>query len=214
MVESLEYNSNKGCPEGYRHRKGYKSSTGKYVEPRCIKAQSIYPAGGENLRQNVTARARRRLKGARGKLGLSQKCPKGQILRAPYVRRYSTTVRKEGFNVRRGNKTFRVYPEAKSVLVKAKCVEDKGLPGKGGPGGETIAPLRKGELAKYGYKAQLGREARHAALKKAIDVYGPLGVFRKLDAITKLTQRTSPDAHKVFKADRDWVTKNYSFQKN
>lgn len=210
MVESLEYNSTKGCPEGYRHRKAYKSSTGKYVEPRCIKSQSIYPKGGENLRQNMTARARRRLKGVKGKLGLTQKCPKGQILRAPYVRRYSTTVRKEGFNVRRGNKTFRVYPEAKSVLVKAKCVEDKGLPGKG----DTIGPLRKGELAKYGYKAQLGREARHAALKKAIDVYGPLGVFHKLDAITKLTQRTAPDAHKVFKTDREWVTINYSFQKD
>jgi hypothetical protein len=105
----------------------------------------------------------------------------------------------------------RIYPKAKSVLVQAACIKDRGLPGKG-VDGLSIAPLRKGELAKYGYSAHGSRETRHAALKKAIDVYGALGVFRKLDAITKLTIRTAPDAHKIFKADRNWVEKTYSFK--
>jgi hypothetical protein len=212
MVESLPYNSKKGCPAGYHHRKGYQSSTGKYVEPRCVKAQTIYRQTSNEFKSGVTAKARAKLRGAKGKLGLTKKCPKGQVLRAPYARRYSSTVRKEGFNQRRGGKTVRVYPSASTVVVPAACIENRGLPGKGVPGGESIAPLRKGELAKYGYKAQLGRDARHKALKKAVEVYGPLGVFRKLDAITKLTLRTAPEAHKVFKADRDWIARSYTFK--
>jgi len=212
MVESLPYNSNKGCPSGYHHRKGYHSSSGKYVEPRCVKAQTIYPETSNEFKSGVTAKARARLRGARGKLGLTKKCPKGQVLRAPYARRYSSTVRKAGFNQHRDGKTVRVYPSAKTVVVPAACIENRGLPGKGVPGGESIAPLRKGELAKYGYKAQLDRDERHKALKKAVAVYGALGVFRKLDAITKLTLRTAPEAHKIFKADRDWIARSYSFK--
>lgn len=214
MAKTLSYNANKGCPAGYRHRRGYTSKKGKYVEPRCVKAQSIYPEGVNNLRESETQKARRRLKGVAGKLGLTKHCPKGYILRAPYKRKFSSTVKKQGFNAKRGGKTVRIYPKANSVVVKAQCVKDLGLPGKGPRSGEGIAPLREGELSKYGYKdvANLNREQRRAALKKAIAVYGALGVFRKLDAIAKLTLRTAPDAHTVFAADRDWVKKNYSLK--
>lgn len=212
MVGSLPYNSSKGCPAGYHHRKGYQSSKGRYVEPRCIKAQSIYPQTSNEYKRGVTAKARAKLRGVRGKLGLTRKCPKGKILRAPYVRRYSSTVRASGFNAHRGSKTIRVYPSAKTVVVPAACIQNRGLPGKGVSDGESIGPLRKGELSKYGYKAQLDRDVRHKALKKAISVYGALGVFRKLDAIAKLTLRTAPEAHKIFKADRDWVARTYSFK--
>ena len=210
MVESLPYTAKKGCPSGYHHRKGYTSSSGKYVEPRCIKAQTVYPETSAEFKKGITAKARARLRGARGKLGLTKKCPKGQVLRAPYVRRYSSTVRRAGFNAHRGNKTVRVFPSSKTVLIPAACIENRGLPGKGLPGGNSIGPLRKGELAKYGYKAQLNRDNRHKALKKAINVYGSLNVYRKLDAITKLTLRTAPEAHKVFKADRNWVYEEYA----
>jgi hypothetical protein len=62
-------------------------------------------------------------------------------------------------------------------------------------------------LAKYGYSFRASESQRHAALKKAVSEYTALGVYRKLDAIAKLTLRTVPNAAKVFAADRDWVRK-------
>jgi hypothetical protein len=160
-----------------------------------------------NTRRNIG------LKGIRSRLGLSKKCPPGYILRAPYKRQFSTTTKRSGYNVQRGNKTYRVYPTASSVLVKAGCIKDKGLPGKGPRNGKGIGTLKKGELARYGYNAHKSEEERHEALKKAMKVYGPLSVYRKLDAVTKYTMRTAPDAHRIFKADRDWVFKNYPMKK-
>jgi hypothetical protein len=152
------------------------------------------------------------LTGIRTRLGLSKKCPKGYILRAPYKRKFSQSTKLAGYNVHKKGKTYRVYPKASSVLVKASCMKDRGLPGKGPRSGKGIT-MKKGELARYGYNAHIGEEARHTALKKAIEVYGPLSVFRKLDAVAKLTLRTAPEAHRVFKADRDWVYKHYPMKK-
>ena len=157
-----------------------------------------------------TLKYRGKLKGITKKLGLNKYCPPGQILRAPYKRKYSNTVKKSGFNVRRGNKTFRVYPRASSVLIKASCIEDKGLPGKGP---DLFGQVKKGELTRYGYNAHINSEERHKALQKAIAVYGSLSVYHKLDAITKLTKRTAPDAHKIFKIDLQWVKKHYTLKK-
>jgi len=162
------------------------------------------------MANNITLKARGKLKGITKKLGLNKTCPPGQILRAPYKRQYTNTVKRNGFNVRRGNKVVRVYPSATSVLVPASCIENKGLPGKGP---KIIGPLKKGELTRYGYSARVGSEQRHVALKKAILVYGPLDVFHKLDAVAKLTVHTAPEAHKIFKADIEWVKKNYTLHK-
>ena len=156
-----------------------------------------------------TVSARGKLKGIGNKLGLTKKCPPGQILRAPYTRKFTNSVKQAGFNVHRGNKTVRVYPKSGSVLVKASCIDDKGLPGKGA---KLIGPLKKGELTRYGYNAHLNRDDRHKALKKAIIVYGALDVYHKLDAITKLTKRTAPDAHKVFSTDREWVRRKFTLK--
>jgi hypothetical protein len=49
------------------------------------------------------------------------------------------------------------------------------------------------------------------ALKRAVDRYGALAVYRKLDAVAKLSMRTAADASKIFKMDRDWVRSNYAF---
>jgi hypothetical protein len=208
MPKTLTYSSKQGCPPGYRHRRGYTTKKGAYVKPICVKATSMYAKGSANLRSAETRR-RSGLKGTKTALGLTKKCASGQILRAPYTRKFSRNTKAQGYNVKKGNKTYRVYPKSGSILVKAACIENRGLPGKGPRTGEGIAPLRKGELAKYGYNAHKTTEARHDALKKAIAVYGALGVFRKLDAVAKLTVRTAPEAHKIFQADRDWVRKNY-----
>jgi hypothetical protein len=74
-------------------------------------------------------------------------------------------------------------------------------------------PLNKGELDKFGYSnVKLMTETqRHAALVKAMDAYGKLSVFRKLNAIYVLTRNTSPASSKIFKADRDWIKARFGF---
>lgn len=153
------------------------------------------------------------LSGTRARLGLTKRCPPGHILRAPYKRRFSASTKEQGYNVHRGRYTYRAYPKAGSVLVKAACIKDRGLPGKGPRSGRGIT-VKKGELSRYGYNAHLSEEARHAALRKAMKVYGPLSVYRKLNAVAQLTKRTAPDAHKVFKADRDWVQSHFEMKKS
>jgi hypothetical protein len=133
-------------------------------------------------------------------------CPPGYLLRKAYVRRYTTGVREKGYTVHRADKTYKAYPKSGSTIVKASCIVDRGKEGKGP---QAIAPLRRGELLKYGYSYRKPVEERHAALRKAEKEFGELGLFRKLDAVAKLATRTAPEASKVFKADRDWVRKTY-----
>ena len=207
--KSLPYNNIKGCPDKYHHRKQYTTKKGTYVPSRCIRSTTIYPESSAEHQNNATAKRRQKLKGVRQRLGLTKKCPEGYILRAPYKRGYSKTLKQEGYNVHRRNKTYRAYPKATNVLVQASCIKDKGLPGKGP---KEISDLRKGELAKYGYNLHKREAERHEALRKAIAVYGALGVYRKLDAVAKLTIRTIPEASRTFKKDRHWVRKTFSLK--
>lgn len=209
---SLRYTAKRGCPPGYHHRKAYYSSAGKYVEPRCIKAQTVYTESQANFRRRTQTARRNKLKGTRARLGLTKRCPPGMILRAPYTRKFSSTIRRAGFTVRRGDQVYRYHPKASATVVKAACIKDRGLPGKGPISGKGIAPLRQGDLAKYGYNAHKSESERHAALRKAVEEYTALGVFRKLDAVAKLTKRTAPEAHRIFKADRDWVQRHYTLK--
>jgi hypothetical protein len=131
-------------------------------------------------------------------------CPPGMIERKGYVRKYSTTVRQKGFTVKRSSgTTYRVHPRASAAVVNSKCVKNTGKPGKGVP--RSIGPLRKGELAKYGYSYREAEEKRRAALRRAVGAYGTLGVYRKLDAVAKLSKRSAPRASDVFEKDREWV---------
>ena len=93
--------------------------------------------------------------------------------------------------------------------VGPKCVKDTGLPGKGE---QSIGPLRKGELNKYGYSMAATEDKRHSALKKAVEEYGALGVYRKLDAVSKLTERTIPEASKIYTEDKNWIKKKFSLK--
>ena len=72
-----------------------------------------------------------------------------------------------------------------------------------------IGPLRKGELTSLGYSVKKSKTARHRALVNAVHAYGPLSTFRKLNAISVLTKRTSKGKSKTFKADRNWVKKTF-----
>ena len=137
---------------------------------------------------------------------LSRKnCPAGMIRKKAYVRHYSTAVKEHGYTVKKKNgKEYRIRPKASEMYVESKCVKDLGRPGKG-PG--LFGPLRKGDLAKHGYSFRKSNAERHAALNKAMGEYGMMGVYRKLNAVTKLFSRTHPTYSKRFKEDREWVHK-------
>ena len=156
------------------------------------------------------------LRGTRERLGLTKRCPPGEILRAPYRRKFNSQTKKSGYNVHKKNRTYRVYPKAGSVIVKAACIKNRGLPGKGTNSGQAIGPLKEGELTRYGYNAHKSVEERHAALQKAIEVYGALNVFQKLNAIANLTKRlrgNARKAHEIFASDRQWVQEHYVLKK-
>jgi hypothetical protein len=144
----------------------------------------------------------------------NKNCPNGYIKRKGYTRKYTSNVKNLGFTVRRKGKTFVVHPKASAMYVKPACIKNRGLPGKGPREGEGIGKLRKGELIKYGYQYRLSDALRHAALKRAIERYGALSVYRKLDAVAKYSVRTAPDASAIFTRDRAWVQSHYVLKKN
>ena len=135
-------------------------------------------------------------------------CPPGMIEKRGYVRKYSSAVRQKGFTVKRATgTTYRVFPKNDLMHVNPVCIENTGRPGKGVP--KSIGPLRKGELSKYGYSFRLKGDERREALRRSIEEYGPLGVFRKLDAVTKLTKLTLPEASAIYKKNRNWIHSTY-----
>jgi hypothetical protein len=141
---------------------------------------------------------------------MASDCPKGFILRSGYTRKFRPSVKASGFTVRRKGTTYTVRPKVNTIKVNASCVKNRGLPGKGV--GEGIGKLRKGEMIKYGYQYRLSDSLRQTAIKKAIKRYGALSVYRKLDAVGKLSVRTAPDASKIFVRDRNWVKDNFDLK--
>ena len=120
----------------------------------------------------------------------------------PHQLNQCKNIKSNGFTVRRKGTVYTVRPKANSIQVDASCVKKRNS--KSG-----IGKLRKGELIKYGYTYRLAEQFRRDALKKAIDEYNALKVFHKLDAVAKLTKRTSHKAHSIFAKDRDWIRSTY-----
>ena len=139
-------------------------------------------------------------------------CPQGYIIRRGYTRKFKPSVKTSGFTVRRKGTVYTVRPKANTIRVHGACHKDRGIQGKGHREGEGIGKLRKGELIKYGSQYRLSDALRQRALKKAIKRYGPLSVYRKLDAVAKLSLRTAPDASNIFSRDRDWVRRNFELK--
>lgn len=120
----------------------------------------------------------------------------GRMIRRKAYTRHSFT-RKSGIHVR-------------GSRVTAKRILDRGAPGKWatihGPG---IGPLKEGALTSVGYSAKKSKTARHKSIRKAVRKYGALSTFRKLQAISTYTKRTSKGKSRTYKADRNWVRKTF-----
>ena len=192
------------CPPGYKRRKGYtRKNTGTRIKTACIRSTSKYSKPAQNTRKRQAARLAT-------VLGQKKECPPGQIARAAYVRRISSNVHRKGYKKTTvSGKTIKVYPKVKSVFVPATCVTDVGKPGKLPADAPRIGPLRKGELSKHGYSYKLPEAQRHTSLQSAIQEFGPLDTSRKLNAVAKLTASSSPNASRVFAADRNWIRAIY-----
>lgn len=166
------------CAAGKTYRKSF-SRRGTRIAGKCIRSQSPYatPLGPTSrTMMRGYAKSRRTLR----------TCPSGYIKRASYVR------------TRAGRKT----------LVPEQCIHNVGAPGKGLRSGDAgIGRLREGELSKFGYSDVIHTPvaARRAALKKAIAAFGPLSVWRKLNAVHVYTRRLSPKSSGIFKADMNWI---------
>ena len=136
----------------------------------------------------------------------NSECPKGYTKRKSYTRKFRSSVKASGFTVRRKGKVFTYHPTKDEVHVPASCVRN---PVKQTKATVQFGKLRKGDLIKYGYQYRLSDAKREKALQKAIDVYGALRVYHKLDAVAKLSVRTASDASKIFARDRNWVRDNF-----
>lgn len=208
--KSKPYSYLTGCPEGYHKRSSYKTKKGTNVPTRCVRATTRKKESSAEFKKATARKQTQRLRKFVPSIRslARRRCPPGMIERKEYARKYSTAVLERGFTRKsKSGKVISVKPHKNTLtFVKPKCVKDTGLPGKGT---QTISPLRKGELSKYGYSMRENEEKRHTALRESVKEYGALGVYRKLDAIAKLTSRTIPEASKVYEKDRDWVKKKF-----
>jgi hypothetical protein len=134
-------------------------------------------------------------------------CPSGYTLRKGYTRRYKSAVKESGFTVRRKGTLYTIHPSKNNIIVGSTCVKARSV-------SMRIGKLRKGDLIKYGYQYRLSDRIRHTALKKAINSYGALSVYHKLDAVAKLSVTVAPDAHIIFVKDREWVRTNFRLSKH
>jgi Family of unknown function (DUF5771) len=71
-----------------------------------------------------------------------------------------------------------------------------------------IPVKRRGDLRKLGYAADKSAKARKTALKKAVQLYGKLAVFRKLLAVSTLLKSRNPHASETFRQNAKWVFYN------
>ena len=185
------------CPEGQIQRKSYTRKSGTPVKSACVR-KTIKNSKTQNKRLNTI-------------LGPKKVCKEGEISRAAYIRTFTNSVRQKGYTRKtKSGKQITVYPKATSTVVPSTCIKDLGKPGKLPEGAPQIGPLRKGEMKKYGYGYKLPERERRIALKKAIHDKGALNIYRKLDAIDKLSERTNPRASGIFRKDKNWIRSVYS----
>jgi hypothetical protein len=175
------------CSENQILRAAYTRKSGTYVSAKCIPRVSPYPERYSDFQKRVLGKMTRRLRGySRAYRGNNKSCGPGLTLRKAYVPYKSGT---------RGR------------LVKAACITKRGSSNSG----VKIGPIRKGELAKYGYADvdSLRLNQRRGFLKKAVSELGSLSVWKKLNVIYVYNKNKNPELAEKFLADRDWVKAKY-----
>jgi hypothetical protein len=108
-----------------------------------------------------------------------------------------------------GRKTYSYIRKAKTIKVRGVPAYDVGTIGRPK---SVIGPLKHGMLTKFGYHPVEAMTNRHKSLMKAINVgkEEPLAVFRRLMAVSTLTKRMAPRAHRIYKQDAMWIRAKYA----
>jgi len=119
------------------------------------------------------------------------KCPKGTIKRNSY--KYS----------KKGSK--------KVTKVTAKCIKDKGKPGKG-PKVITMPEYDVGLLSDYGYSLKKKHEDRVKSIKKSLKEHSELKILKHLNALRTLL-KSNEKLHAKLDKDLKWVQKHYAENK-
>ena len=70
-----------------------------------------------------------------------------------------------------------------------------------------------GSIKKYGYSVSKPKISRHISLGKAIKKEGARTVWGRLHTQVLFIKNKSTHNASIFKADRDWVAKNYSWSR-
>ncbi len=171
------------------------------------KSKSKVTKNNKGKRNNKNNKTKKNL---RKRLGLNKECPPGFILRKPFYKKISNTVKQEGFFIKRKGKVVHIKPKKNKFLVKATCVKNTSANADREQTSESYSKrlakqLKKGELRAFGYNFRLPDDLRHEALVKAVGELGALQVYHKLDAVTRVFRDKNPEASAIFSKDRDWV---------
>lgn len=67
----------------------------------------------------------------------------------------------------------------------------------------------KNDLKQFGYSVYASDHVRHRALTQAVREYGPLPVFRKLNALVIFNKNRHPLLSSMFKKDRTFIKKKF-----
>jgi hypothetical protein len=126
-------------------------------------------------------------------------------LRSAHTRKSSA----KRITVKKGRKTYTYIRKANTVRVRGTPAYDVGTIGRPK---SVIGPLKHGMLTKFGYHPVEAMTNRHKSLVKAIHVgkEEPRAVFRRLMAVSTLTKRMAPRAHRIYKQDAMWVRSKYA----
>ena len=191
------------CPPGYVEKTDWFGLVSRCVRSSTRKASTRRASMRRERRaQPVPKRATRRSSRPRSlRHGV---CPPGMMERKGYRREYSNSILRNGFTVRRSGKTFRAFPKQREMSVAAACVKNtRKRKAEAKRPAETKG--KQGQLSKYGYSFQRDSHERHTALRRAIEAYGPLKVFRKLDSLYHTAEVSHKTAAPILKRDRNWV---------
>lgn len=165
---------------------------GKRITAKCIRKVTPYPERYGDFQKAQLKRMSRRLRGLTKKSrGNTTICTNNRTLRKAYVRYTKSGKRK---------------------LVKGSCISKRGLSNRKTV--KKIGPLRKGNLKQYGYQQilDLSLTKRHEALKQAVDKYGSLSVWKKVNVLYIFFKNTNPELSELYNQDRTWIKKTYGLK--
>ena len=77
------------------------------------------------------------------------------------------------------------------------------------PSPVRIRLTQSGSLSSRGYGMRKSAKLRRVALAKAIRVYGPTSVMRKLQVLMLYNRNRNPTLYNIARRDRDWIKRTY-----